>query len=297
MEKLSGGSFIKIMIVLFILTGCMTGAKAQDEDWLNGTWIGLGYQINTKSTWQIKLDASVGSNLFEIEYPSLQCKGKWKLIDLSYHKAIFMEEITSGQCVTSSSVVITRINEQHITYSCFSSQNNVLSAYATLIKVDNEEVAQVKEVMIENHACDNLYVDLERGTLNGLSVGAAQKDIKTALPCFTGDTPDGSEFNCGGGVFFIDHDFYFYSGQDYIEIRKNFKGTVSVDILNKSPEQVTKILGMPDYHETVRKWDETVRTHYFYKRKYGCFSIVFIKGKSLKVAIHNTPINETGLCY
>ncbi len=271
---------------------------AQDISWLDGTWIGIGYQLNIKDTWRIVLQASPSQSYFTIEYPSLYCSGEWELLHRGDHKATFQEKITQGSnaCISGRKIVITYISEEYVTYSCFDADHEELDSYATLVRVDEEKFA-LNEVKIENNSCENLYLDLEKGTLNGLRVNASQKEIKKALPCFTGDSPDGSEFNCGGGVFFLDHDFYFYSGQNYIEVRENFTGSISDDIMNKSTAEIAKLLGEPDRTESIRKWDGSNRLHFFYQRPYGCISMVFVKKKLAKIAIHSTPINETQLCY
>ncbi len=90
--------------------------------------------------------------------------------------------------------------------------------------------------------CTNLYFDLKKGTLNGLKPDAPMYLVKSKLPCFTGETEEGSDINYGGGVFYLNHDFYFYTHKDYIEVRRNFKGKLSADILGKSKSQVRLFL-------------------------------------------------------
>lgn len=75
--------------------------------------------------------------------------------------------------------------------------------------------------------CEHLYVDLQKGTLNGLTPADSMGRIKKELPCFTGDTQEGSAFNYGGGVFYHNHDFYFYTHRDYLEVRADYKGKLS----------------------------------------------------------------------
>jgi hypothetical protein len=59
----------------------------------------------------------------------------------------------------------------------------------------------------------------------------------------------GSEM-CIRDRFYINHDFYFYTYKDYIEVRKGFKGTMSVNLLGKSEEEVMRSMGRkPDYRE------------------------------------------------
>jgi hypothetical protein len=55
-----------------------TYPKKQDKgdeftEWLQGEWRGIGYQLNTSSTWSIHLKASTERAF--IAYPSLECSG------------------------------------------------------------------------------------------------------------------------------------------------------------------------------------------------------------------------------
>ena len=94
--------------------------------------------------------------------------------------------------------------------------------------------------------CDKLYLDFKKGTLNGVSPTASMDEIKKAFPCFTGQTEEGSKFNCGGGVFFLNHQFFIYTHRDYIDIRKDFKGTLSNNALGLKKEGLIKLFGQPD---------------------------------------------------
>ncbi|HLL71939.1 MAG TPA: hypothetical protein VK363_10930 [Pyrinomonadaceae bacterium] len=85
--------------------------------WLNGTWEGTGYQIDTDSTWTMRLTARRGGK-YLIEYPSLNCGGRWRLVRINSKSAVFRESITSGQdaCVDKGRVVIERLNGRQIAY-------------------------------------------------------------------------------------------------------------------------------------------------------------------------------------
>jgi hypothetical protein len=68
-------------------------------------------------------------------------------------------------------------------------------------------------------------------------------EVKRRLPCFTGESAETSEMNFGGGVFFLDHDFYFYTGRNYIEVRARFPGTVTPDVLRRPIAEAQRLLG------------------------------------------------------
>ncbi|MDX1439568.1 MAG: hypothetical protein R3284_06670 [Rubricoccaceae bacterium] len=109
--------------------------------------------------------------------------------------------------------------------------------------------------------CNTLVLDLEHGTLNGVAPTATRAQIATQFPCATGDTEDGAEFNFGGGVFFLDHDFYMYTHRDYIEVRADFAGAVVPAVLCVSVHDLADAFGAP-----VRTEDGAQ----FYVRDYGC---------------------------
>lgn len=111
------------------------------------------------------------------------------------------------------------------------------------------------------------------------------------MPCATGDTPDGSGFNCGGGVFFGKDQFYFYSGKDYVNIRKGFTGTLSIPLLGKTEAEAANLLGQSDRTETPDS-----RRFLFYKRKYGSLVIKISNDKVDEVFMYNAAPTDVKLC-
>ncbi|MEM1056261.1 MAG: hypothetical protein AAGI52_12110 [Bacteroidota bacterium] len=105
--------------------------------------------------------------------------------------------------------------------------------------------------------CEALVLDLELGTLNGLKPTASMDEVKTQFPCSTGETEEGSAFNFGGGVFFLDHGFFAYTHRDFLEVRESFAGTTRPEALG----QPLSILGEPD------RMDEGAA---LFDRSYGC---------------------------
>jgi hypothetical protein len=141
--------------------------------------------------------------------------------------------------------------------------------------------------------CDNLVVDLKKGTINGLKPTATQEQIKQKLPCFTGESEDGGEFNCGGGVFFLDNDFYCYTGKDYVEVRKKFTGTLSIAVLGLGKAAAIKKLGMG---KAVRTQTEDDATYLFFKTAYGCIVLKVADNKVEYIAMHSKPAAKVELC-
>ncbi len=91
-------------------------AQTKPNHWLKGIWEGTGYQIDDQSTWTMRLAA--GARVFSIEYPSLSCGGRWKLISIDAYRARFKEKLDHGQdqCVDNSNVVIQRLNKRQVVF-------------------------------------------------------------------------------------------------------------------------------------------------------------------------------------
>lgn len=104
-------SFLVVLVVTVVV--CPQGVN---RTWLNGTWEGTGYQIDNNSTWTMKLVARQGG--YTIEYPSLNCGGRWRLLRIDSWRARFTEHITSGRevCVDRGNVVIQRLSRRQIAY-------------------------------------------------------------------------------------------------------------------------------------------------------------------------------------
>lgn len=142
-------------------------------------------------------------------------------------------------------------------------------------------------------SCDNLVVNLKKGTLNGLKPTAGQEQVKEKLPCFTGDSEDGGDFNCGGGVFFLNNDFFYYTGRDYIEMRSHFNGKLSIPVLGLTKAEAIKKLGMGKPVRTEKDGD----TQYlFFKTAYGCIRLNIADGRVEQVAMHSMPAAKVKLC-
>jgi hypothetical protein len=152
-------------------------------------------------------------------------------------------------------------------------------------------MAVVQTVMAQN--CDKLVADLKKGTLNGVKPTVSQDAVKEKFPCFTGDTEDGSDFNCGGGVFFLDHDFFCYTGNDYIEFRKNFKGKLSVPVLGLSQANAVKKLALG---KAVRQEKNGDNRYVFLKTSYGCLVLTLLEDKVIKVGMYAKPAKAVELC-
>ncbi len=102
--------------------------------------------------------------------------------------------------------------------------------------------------------CDEFYVDVLNGTVNGVRPDFTIGQIKDKLPCFTSSDPEGSTASaCGSNIFFADKDVYFYTDRDYVEIKNKFKGKMSIPLLGAARNSLFKWLGHPKMKDDT--WD------------------------------------------
>ena len=105
------------LVLLLVTTSVVCGqSKNRSRGWLNGTWEGTGYQIDTNSTWTMLL--TVKGNRYRIEYPSLKCGGRWRPIKITRSTARFREVLTSGAdvCANNGRVAIQRLSRRQIAF-------------------------------------------------------------------------------------------------------------------------------------------------------------------------------------
>ena len=107
---------IPLIILLLLSTTAVVCPQRRNRTWLNGTWEGTGYQIDSDTTWTMRL--RVRGNRYLIEYPSLKCGGQWRPIRISSGSARFREKITLGleACTDKGIVVIERLSRRQIAF-------------------------------------------------------------------------------------------------------------------------------------------------------------------------------------
>ena len=107
-----------VTIFLIMVTASMVFGqnKTLSRSWLNGTWEGTGYQIDTNSTWTMLL--TVKGNRYKIEYPSLNCEGRWRPIRITRTTARFREILTTGVdvCANKGTLVIQRLSPRQLAF-------------------------------------------------------------------------------------------------------------------------------------------------------------------------------------
>jgi hypothetical protein len=125
---------LRVVLTVCLLLCLSTDARPQggSRAWLNGTWEGTGYQMDTDSTWTMRLTAR--GRRYGIEYPSLNCGGEWRLVSVNSRRATFRERITRGQadCADGGSVVIERLSGRQVAYRYSHRGERAVSASAIL---------------------------------------------------------------------------------------------------------------------------------------------------------------------
>ena len=135
--------------------------------------------------------------------------------------------------------------------------------------------------------CPPFNTDILDGTVSRLFPQSPHGDIKNRLPCFTDATDELSEWGCGG-VFFKDRGVYFYTYRDYIEIRENYQGTMTVPLMGAHRNSLFKLLGLPRVKDV--SWEA-------YQMKYGSL-VVFVnaEGKVNRIIISSKSPETLRLC-
>ena len=105
-------------LLLVVVTTSVICAQSSNRNkaWLNGTWEGTGYQMDNNELWTMLL--TVKRNRYRIEYPSLKCEGKWRLIRINRSTARFREILSSGAdvCADKGTVFIQRLSRRQIAF-------------------------------------------------------------------------------------------------------------------------------------------------------------------------------------
>jgi hypothetical protein len=119
-------------VCLFFSLTVAVCPQGKSRAWLNGSWEGTGYQMDTNTTWTMSFKAR--GKRFSIEYPSLKCSGTWRLVSVNARRAIFRERITVGResCVDRGVVTLERLSGSQIAYRFSHAGTSQISASAIL---------------------------------------------------------------------------------------------------------------------------------------------------------------------
>lgn len=167
-----------------------------------------------------------------------------------------------------------------------------MGAYAQNVEKPAKPKKPKKEVSKVNAAmpCAAIDVDLDKGTINGLKPNAKMETVKRKLPCYTGYSEEDTTINCGGGVFYLNNDFYFYTGNNFIEIRGKYTGGINYSLLGKSRGEVKATLG----NTAITRNNERI---WLYKRTYGTLRVTFdMNGRVIELGIYSAPPDKVYIC-
>ena len=135
--------------------------------------------------------------------------------------------------------------------------------------------------------CPPFNVDVLDGTVSNIHPQSPYSDIKNRLPCFTDEADELSSSGCGG-VFYKDKGVYFYTYRDYIDIKANFTGTMSIPLMTTDRKSLFKWLGNPAIRDI--NWEA-------YQMRYGCLVVFFdTNGKVNRVVISSRSTETLRLC-
>lgn len=123
-----------IGLLLLLATSASVVAQKKSGGWLNGNWEGVGYQLDDQSTWAMKVTANHGR--YSIDYPSLNCGGRWRLVSINGTRAQFREILNRGQdkCADRGKVLLQRLNRKQIVFLYSYAGARDISASAVLNK-------------------------------------------------------------------------------------------------------------------------------------------------------------------
>lgn len=140
--------------------------------------------------------------------------------------------------------------------------------------------AQLKKTPV----CNTFIVDILDGKVNDVLPDFTNSQIEEKLPCFTSSEPENASSPCGGSVFYKDKDVYFYTGRDYVEIKENFKGKLSIPLLGANRNSLFKWLGNPKIKDV--QWDA-------FQTQYGTLVLYYNKANKVNRILFSKKSTET----
>lgn len=135
--------------------------------------------------------------------------------------------------------------------------------------------------------CQPFNIDILDGTVSKLSCTSPFGDIANRLPCYTEVVDELTSGGCGG-VFFKDKGVYFHTYRDYIEIKENYTGTISLPLMGANRTLLFKWLGIPKTKDI--SWES-------YQMRYGSLVLFFNpEGKVNRIIITSKNAETLRLC-
>jgi len=134
--------------------------------------------------------------------------------------------------------------------------------------------------------CNDFFVDVLNGKVNDVRPDFTAGQVKSKLPCFTGEESETAK--CGASVYYKDRDVKFFTGRDYVEIGPAFKGKLSLPLMGAKRGTLFKYLGNPSLKDD--KWDA-------FQTQYGCLILYYnAASKVTQIRFSTKTTAEIQLC-
>lgn len=103
---------------------------------IDGVWYGKGDQFDNNTSWNIKLKINSYTNVYQIEYPDLECSGYLRLVNEEKNSIIFKEIINKGvnNCVNNLRAELFIIDSNNIKINYYYDGSNELNATGYLTR-------------------------------------------------------------------------------------------------------------------------------------------------------------------
>ncbi|MGB4845943.1 MAG: hypothetical protein WBP16_15865 [Ferruginibacter sp.] len=149
-------------------------------------------------------------------------------------------------------------------------------------------IAQVSSAQLKTTPiCPPFNVDVLDGNVNKVYPKSTWAEVTGTFPCYTELIENDSASVCGG-VFYKDKGIYFFTDRDYIEIRENYKGKMTPQLLGAARGNLFSTLGYPKIKDI--GWDA-------FQTEYGTLILYYNKaGKINKIQISSKTTDVLKLC-
>ena len=121
--------------------------------------------------------------------------------------------------------------------------------FLLLFTATGKSFAQLKATPL----CPPMRVNVMEGNVNDIQPNYTPGQIEKTFPCFSSKETESDTAKCGGMISYQDKGIYFYTGRDYIEIRENYNGKMSLPLMGASRSSLFQWLGYPKIKDI--SWD------------------------------------------
>lgn len=125
---------ISFVVILLGMTMGFSGKRTESQNWLDGDWSGVKYQVNMDKGWQMLLRIDAAAQVYEVTYPELGCTGQLELVSAEGNEAVFVEKL-EGPCLTGGNIIVTKVGDKFLSFTCLRDAEQRLASYCTLKKV------------------------------------------------------------------------------------------------------------------------------------------------------------------